>query len=462
MIGPVILRGIFFRSIAVVLAALASFMLVIGLLIAVGLDPLLQGWEQGQNQAIAEVLKTRLLEQAASGNPVPDGQTLLEALPTELEYLILLDGNSELLFSWRRENGMPGQGRNLIRRLQEEAAFHHVEYRGQLWFSFAADVPSFRANESNRILLAAAGSSVLWGSLLAAIIAVLFAILLSRPLARQARALAHDLQRIASGERAVVVSHGGIREVDDIAASTERLQQALVHEEELRRQWAADIAHDLRTPVTALKGQFEGMLDGVFVPDRARLERNFREVQRLEHMVTSFSMLTRMESPGFTLKAAALSVDDLFGQLVDRFELAACERSMGLEISGTSGVVVLGDEHLLLRALSNLVDNALRYGLGGVVQLAASIDELCTDGHFATLTVSNQGLVSPETVPHVFERLYRGDSARDHEGSGLGLAIVQAVAKAHGGSAVLELDEQSGRSVFTIRSLPCLYQGLSG
>ena len=442
------LSGILFRSIAVVLVALLSFVALMALITALGSGTLLKRWETSENL----ILRKAITDRIRSAQQL-DGMKILETLPVTPAYLLIQDDGGESLFFWKRGDPTGGIGKNFIKKMSEESFFFEVALPSGPVYRVASAVPPFDEYESNRLLLAASGSLVLWAGVFAGSIAVLFALVLSRPLSAQAKSLSLSLVLIGNGRRNVKLPRIGVRELDEIASGTEDLQAALGREEGLRRQWAADIAHDLRTPISALKGQFEGMLDGVFPLDTARIEKNHREVLILEQLVHSLSELTRIESPGFTVQLSHILFDDIVTELRHRFARAAKARGLTLVFTGEKEAALFADETLLLRALSNLVDNAVRYGEPGNITVSIIVDP---DSRYC-ITVENPGLIDPEVAPFVFERLFRADKSRSQDGSGLGLAIVQAIAKAHGGEIRLSVDENTRTTRFDFASSPVLY-----
>jgi two-component system, OmpR family, sensor histidine kinase BaeS len=455
-------RRLMSRTLVLVSGALAAFILVLSLVLLASSGSLLRSWEARENAALRSFMAERLgdlvLELERSGRePTPQGvSAALAGLPYEPEWAAVVAADGSALFLYRRQGAPQGQSRTFLARLQATADWGEVERAGGgLALKYAALMPSFSQSESNRLLAAALVLILAAGSVLAALIAFVVAYSLARPVARQAGLLAAALEQIGKGRRDLEPPSSPIEELERIGRAALALQSDLGKEEELRRRWAADIAHDLRTPLAALKAQLEAMRDGVFSPSARRLEESCREVLRLEKLVNDLALLTRLETPGFSPRLGRLRALPLLAEIAERFSKAAAEKSTSIAVEGDEAELE-ADADLLDRALGNLVENALRYGDGGgVVVLRARRGP---DGG-VVIEVSNPGLIDEGILPFVFDRSFRGDPSRESSGSGLGLSIAKAAVEAQGASIEAFRDEAAGRTVFSIAftaSLPAI------
>ena len=214
----------------------------------------------------------------------------------------------------------------------------------------------------------------------------------------------------------------------------------------------ADVSHELKTPLTSMRGYLETLRMPEMrlrADDRARyIDTIERETHRLERIVQDLLDLARLEGGGGTLDNRVFATERVFGHVIDRHELAARERNVGL-IAHVDAAAdqMLGDPDRLEQVIDNLVANALRHTPpGGVVQLGAS-----AEGTHAWITVTDSGGgISAEHLPHVFDRFYKIDSSRvaGSAGSGLGLSIAKAIVERHGGS--IDVSSSPGRTQFTI------------
>jgi two-component system sensor histidine kinase SenX3 len=219
----------------------------------------------------------------------------------------------------------------------------------------------------------------------------------------------------------------------------------------VRRDFVANVSHELKTPVGALALLAEALLGASDDPEAVRrfAGRMQHEAARLSGLVQELIDLSRLQGDDPLSKARAVDVQDIIGDAVDRTRSLAQAREIDLATGGESGLRVLGDEQQLVMALGNLVENAVNYSPSHTrVAIAAR-----RAGELVEVSVSDQGIGIPERdLERIFERFYRVDPARSRAtgGTGLGLSIVKHVAANHGGEVSVWSVEGSG-STFTLR-----------
>jgi two-component system heavy metal sensor histidine kinase CusS len=223
--------------------------------------------------------------------------------------------------------------------------------------------------------------------------------------------------------------------------------------------FSSDLAHDLRTPVGNLLGEAQVALSRPRSADeyRAVLESAVEEYERLSRMIANMLFLAQVDNDRAALSLGWIALDPALERVIGYFELLAEERGVVLQktLRAAAGVErrVWADETMLIRAVSNLVSNALRHAPSGTcIELAA---EVGADGR-CTIAVSNEGpAIAGEQQARIFERFYRGDVSRHGSatGSGLGLAIVRSIMDLHGGSASVR-SAPGERTVFILHFLP--------
>jgi signal transduction histidine kinase len=218
-----------------------------------------------------------------------------------------------------------------------------------------------------------------------------------------------------------------------------------------------NVAHDLRTPMTRLRGIAETALasnDPAVL--RAALEDSLEESDRVVAMLNTLMDISEAETGTMTLHREPIDLADLIRQTVELYEDVAEERGVTIETRVTGSGSAALDRNRMRQVLANLLDNALKYTpAGGRVEIAAANE----DGQVA-LTVTDPGIGIPaEELPHIWNRLYRGDKSRASRGLGLGLSLVRAIVEAHGGRVAVESTPGQG-SRFTLR-LPTEASNLS-
>jgi two-component system sensor histidine kinase BaeS len=431
--------SLFARTLGAFFAALVILLALVAGAVVVGVQLSARGWTASRNRETSAFLQSLVLASYRSAGRL-DAQAIARAtLPylDESTFLFVFDLDSRIVFAWRRGErldaaggGEGGLARNFLRRHAADAKPVELRDGGQVIGSVAAGVLSFgdeAAGQSFLQTLAVVGGA---GAAVSFLLAVGVAFLFSSRLSRHAAGLAAGLVRIAAGERGVRFEGGGARELDQIGESARVLQEKLAEEERLRGQWTADVAHDLRTPLAALRSQLEAMTDGVLPVTPDRLQRASAELSRVEALVTDLGELSRIESPGMKPIFADVDGGRFLSDLCQRFQLEAEKRGIAFACASDPGLVFSADSHLLHRAATNVLQNAFQHVQEGG-RVAVSIG---ASGHQIVIRIENTGVIPEEEIPLVFDRLHRGEHSRHAPGSGLGLTIAKAVMELHGGS----------------------------
>ncbi len=231
--------------------------------------------------------------------------------------------------------------------------------------------------------------------------------------------------------------------------------------QEVRRDFVANVSHELKTPVGALSLLAETVHDAAGDPEAVRhfTDRMTIEARRLADLVQEIIMLSRVQAPDASLAIEDVSLDQVIAEAVDRVSVDAEEQGSAISIGGVRGLHVRGDRSMLTMAVRNLLDNALRYSPPSapisVVTKAATVSRAtgATSPGMVSIAVIDQGAgIEAADVARIFERFFRGDPARSRDtgGTGLGLSIVKHVAANHGGD--VRVWSKIGRgSTFTLR-----------
>jgi len=274
----------------------------------------------------------------------------------------------------------------------------------------------------DRLHLAAGAASV--------VAALLLAFLLAETLSRPLRRIRVAAQRIGQGDLQARIDPVGDPEVRSVAQALNRLAETLEHEEEIRKQTVADLAHELRTPVNGLLARIEAAQDGVLTgPDN--LEAMHEEALRLTRLLDDLARLADAEQPGLLLEKHSLDLGEIARTAGESFAPRFADAGIGFQIEARS-VWVDGNAERLDQVVSNLLANALRYTeRGGSVAL-----RVVPAGDDAILEVADTGVgIAPDDLQHIFTRFWRGDPSRSRAtgGTGIGLAIVRELVRAHDG-----------------------------
>ena len=268
----------------------------------------------------------------------------------------------------------------------------------------------------------------------AAAVALLLGIFLARTITRPVRDLTAAAHAMAEGELGKQVAVYSQDELGGLSAAFNRMSADLERSNQARRQMMADIAHDLRTPLAVISGYFESLRDGVLKPSPARLDAMYSETQHLQRLVEDLRTLSLADAGELALNRQLVSPQSLLTRLATAYEHHAEQRGIALLVEVSSDLPAINvDPERMMQVLGNLVSNALRHTLsGGQIRLVAE-----RQSNTICLSVQDTGEgIAPEILPRIFDRFFRGDTARRQEDgeSGLGLAIAKAIVEAHRGS----------------------------
>jgi len=225
--------------------------------------------------------------------------------------------------------------------------------------------------------------------------------------------------------------------------------------EQTRRDFVANVSHELKTPIGAISLLAEAVMEAADDPAAVRKFAGRMDVEsaRLTDLVGQIIDLSRLQSDDPLAEAKEVDVDALLADAVDRCRVKAEQHHVTLALGRPSGATVLGNRRQLRTAIVNLVENAVVYSDPGARVVVAAHRQAASDDDYVEITVSDTGIgLRPEELERVFERFYRVDYARSRAngGSGLGLSIVKHIAASHGGEVGVWSRPGQG-STFTIR-----------
>lgn len=287
---------------------------------------------------------------------------------------------------------------------------------------------------------------------LAALIALILGITLARTLTHPLRELTAATQAMAGGQLNQQVTVRSRDEIGTLAASFNQMSADLAWASQLRKQMTADLAHDLRTPLSILRGYTEGLKDGRLQPTPAMCNLMFDEVEHLQRLVEDLRLLSLADAGELSLNRRAVDPAALVERTGLAYMVQAEEQGLALRVEAAENLPsVMVDTDRITQVLNNLVSNALRHTPEGEIVLSASAGRGSVQ-----LKVSDTGSgIPPDDLPFVFDRFYRTDKSRqrtDDNSSGLGLAIAKAFVEAHGG--VIAVESTPGRGTTFIITFP--------
>lgn len=295
---------------------------------------------------------------------------------------------------------------------------------------------------------------LVYAGALALLLALLLAVVIGRSVARPLGTMAGAAEAIARGEYDQRVPPEGPNEVRRVAGSFNSMAAQVKSTQQAQRDFVANVSHDLKTPLTAISGWSQALLDGAAEAPEERqraAETIYNEAGRMERMVNELLDLARIESGQLQLKMRPVDLSQLLTDVYHSQLPRARAKGIDLTLDAADALPVVGDSDRLTQIFTNLADNALAYTpAGGRVHLATRAAGGAVEG---VVTDTGPGIPAEE-LPRVFERFYRLEKSRarseNGRGSGLGLAIVYELVTAHGGQ--ISVSSEVGRgSAFIVR-----------
>ena len=313
--------------------------------------------------------------------------------------------------------------------------------------------------------------SGLWRSMLPSValvglgalsIAMWVAWMLARSITRPVADLTAASERMASGDYAVAVAAERRDELGRLARSFNSMAQAVAEADRRQRDFVMNVGHDLRTPLTTVRGFAAALSDGTARSEAQRAQA-IRAIEaagdRMVTLVESLVELARLENQSAGLRLQRAPVAPLLESVAEAYRPLASASQVRIEVDAASDLNAWMDADWLARAVNNLVENAVHFSPAGErVRLTACADTLPDDRPAVRVDVVDQGPgIAAQDLPRIFERFYRADRARRAGGSGLGLAIANEIVAAHGGTLAAE-SPSGGGARLTLR-IPCAPAG---
>ncbi len=307
-----------------------------------------------------------------------------------------------------------------------------------------------RFNPEEALFLQRTNQALLLGIFTGLLVALIMGIFLARTLTRPLRDLTRAANNIAEGHLEQEVKVTSKDEIGQLAATFNLMSQEVARANASRRQMTADIAHDLRTPLTVIAGYIESMQEGVLQPTPERFELIYKEIERLQNLVGDLRMLTQADAGELSLQPQMIQPKAILDQAAALFQHHAERQSVTIAVETQQDLPeVRVDEARMMQVMDNLISNALRYTPEkGIVTLGAKQ----VDGKVEMSVRDTGSGIDPEELPFIFDRFHRADKSRhsDEGESGLGLAIVKALVESQGGTIWAESEPGKG-STFKMR-----------
>jgi signal transduction histidine kinase len=306
--------------------------------------------------------------------------------------------------------------------------------------------PSF--NPAEALFLERTNQAIVFASLGAVLAALIIGVVLARTLTRPLKALTLAAGNITRGQLEQQVNVRSNDEIGQLAEAFNQMSQEVARVNQSRRQMTADIAHDLRTPLTVISGYIEAMRDGDLKPTQERFDLIYSEIERLQNLVGDLRMLSLAETGELSLTPQRIQPIYLLERAAALFRHQAEQHNVTLTVQAVEDLPdIWVDEARMMQILGNLISNSLRYApaVEGWIILSSRVEA----GKVALQVQDNGSGIAQDELPHIFDRFYRADKSRHSETgeAGLGLAIVKALVSSQGGTVAAESTPGTGTTI---------------
>ncbi|HLO17481.1 MAG TPA: ATP-binding protein [Anaerolineales bacterium] len=315
--------------------------------------------------------------------------------------------------------------------------------------------PPFEDNSPERNFLNRTAQLLIYSALATMAIALILGILLSRNLTSPIRELTQATHAVSQGDLSQQVPIRSNDELGELGKAFNKMSAELSRSVNARRQMTADIAHELRTPLSLILGHAEAVHDGVLPPTPENFEIIREEATRLEHLVNDLRILSLADAGELSMSLQTIEPERLMQEVASLYQFQAQQKNITLDLDLAAPLSPIEvDPGRMTQVLTNILDNALRHTPeGGKIMLSArdANDQV-------ELAVEDNGPgMQAEELDRIFERFYRTDASRQRDGallggSGLGLAIAKSIVQAHGGQ--LSAESEAGKGLKVIIALP--------
>ena len=354
--------------------------------------------------------------------------------------LILTDQNEIVIFdSTERPSSPPPPdkgnlnnklyGFELTEELKQSSLkmYHEDQFIGLLFIgkAYVSNIEEGFVDKFNTWLIITAISSSAF--------AIVIGLILSRRITAPMRKLMKATEQFSHGQFQQKIGSAGNDELGQLTKSFNNMAEKLELNEVQRRRLFADVAHELRTPLSVIQATIEGMTDGVIEPNEKELVRALDQTKTLNRIVEDLRLLSLAESKQLELKKENINIEQLVNEVIEDLTPIAEESGCKLIFGTTSRPkIVTVDQHRIKQVLSNLIINALKQVNCETIEINTSNDD-----KFCIVSVADSGPgISEENQKYIFDRFYRVDKSRSRTsgGTGLGLAIVKSLIEAHDGN----------------------------
>lgn len=362
-----------------------------------------------------------------------------------VERVVLTDNKSVVL----ADSDGTGLGKKTPRLTRQTEASIEVDGRIVGKVILGMSPPLGVTSLEQRFFESVIGATVL-ACLIAAIFAVSLAIHFSRRISIPLVSLIEAVKKLTEKDFKYRLFMPSKDEIGTLANAFNTMADAIDKNEQIRNHLIADVAHELRTPITIIRGNLESIQAGVLEPSQEVIVSMHDELLRLSRLINDLQEISLAESGKLLLRCKMTNVNELLRKVVNSFRVSASDKEIEINLKLPEKEYLLDiDEDRVVQVLSNIISNAIRHTPTGE-KINISLEEKEENLICFSVTDSGKG-INVEDMPYIFERFYRGSRSRNRAdgGTGLGLAIAKSLTEAHGGEIMVHCPPIGG-SVFTV------------
>lgn len=373
----------------------------------------------------------------------------------DISGIVVGDTDGKALGDTVNKLGLAGYGTPVTVSGQEIGTFYFLYSRtGRMMGGMATmmggqPVPT-GTNTAEADFLSRVNRSLWITGLTAAAIALLAGLFLTRQITSPVRALTRGAREISRGNLAYRVKAESEDELGELVKTFNTMASNLAASEQSRRRMTADIAHELRTPLTIVEGTVDGMLDGIFAPDREHLSTIKEQAALLTRLIGDLRELSLAEAGQLKLELAPDDIVRLVRGKLEQVKLTAQDKGVSLKLEAEENLPLVEIDHMRIeQVITNLLTNAIHHTPSGgsiTVSVRAAMPSVEGQGGISISVADTGEGIAAEHLPHIFERFYRVSDSRSRSegGTGLGLAIVKHLVMSHNGSVSAESEPGKG------------------
>jgi len=292
--------------------------------------------------------------------------------------------------------------------------------------------------------------TLVWSGVISIFIGIGVALIVSNLTVKPLKEMQKLAKRISQGDYSARIGLKSKDEIGELASSLNYMAEQLTDIENMRKKLVQNVSHDLRTPLTSIKGYLELLEDESFTEEEKLKSINTiqKEVERMETIVKEITRLSIIDGKNYQLDIEKLDLNSVVKESIPIISIEAEKKNIQIQTDSLQKeIFIMGDKEKVKEVIINLLDNAIKFTNEGFIKISTSQNK-----NYVSLIIEDTGIgIDPEDMPHIFERFYRGEKSRSKNSSGLGigLSIVKELLYMQNGKIEVESKKSKG-SKFTV------------